>query len=537
MPIDMSAAGKYQYLGGALNSMLAGRLTSDGSISVVDSAISKKDLSLLEGAADNKGSMFEKLGVDFVGSGFCYETADGMKLQMSFFSPRQGTEPITLTMTTEGEAAILSEIDTFAAEIKSKVFGFEQYNLSNAVSGDDGLAAFQTSHPEKAYKMGAYAGTVSGEEGDASVITMGIHTTISLSGTAVSMASGDLDGDGTLEHVLLSTTGLVVTKVKDDRLRVEGEYDFAAGYKANRTYVADMNGDGKSEIYVSGDQRFSASSMILSWNQTDGFAVSADNLSWYIRPLTFKNKKPLLIGQRSTKNLETGFLGRGIYELEQDSNTGRYAGWKRFGLPDGINIFDFALADLDGDGTQETVAVDGNEKLLVYSAAGELLSVSEQTYGGSLVHFGPTTAEIQSQTNILFGNISKEKAEGRSLIFIPEAILVKDIDGDGKDEIIVGKNQFEGYRVLVNSRSYSGGSIVCLKWDGDEFKEAWKTKKYPSYLSAYDIWLTGEKAASEDGKIVKNVRMIVTYAGKSSFLGISMADKTKVETFSFEIQQ
>lgn len=535
MPIDMSAAGKYQYLGGSLNSMLAGRLTSDGNVAVVDSVISKQDLKLLEGSADNSGSVFEKLGVDYVGSGSCYETEDGLKLQVRFYSSRQGVAPITVTMTTETDSAILSELDTFASAIKNRVLGFDQYTLNDAASGNEGLGAFQTAHPEKAYKMGEYTGPASDAEKDETLISKGVRTTITLNDPIINMASGDLDGDGQPEYVLLAKTGLIIVTVDDDRLRVIGEHKFSAAYKANRVHVADVNGDGKAEIYVSGDQRFSALSLILSWNRPDGVTVLVDKIKWYIRPVMFKNRKPVLIGQRSSRNLDSGFLARGIYEL--DEKDGKYVGWKRFELPEGINIFDFALADLNGDSLPETLAINRNDKLSVYSSTGELLTVSDQEYGGSLVHFGPTTAEIQRQSHLYPGAISKEKAEGRFMVYIPEPILVMDVDGDGNDEILVGKNKFEGARVLVNSRSYSGGTVACLKWDGEDLNEIWKTRKYPTYLSAYSAVLTDQKGASQEELGGYSLRMVVTYAGKRSLLGLSVADKTKVESFTYEIKQ
>lgn len=536
MPIDMEAAGKYQYLGGALNSMLAGRLTSDGNVAIIDSAITRAELQQLAGDAGQEGSLFTRLGVDFVGSGFCYETADGMKLQMNFFSSEQGEEPVTVTMTTQGEAAILSELDTFSAEIKSRVFGFEQYTLSGAASGDDALGAFQTSHPEKAYKMGAYTTASDAGEGGGSLITMGIRTAITLDNGIINMASGDLNGDGVNEHVLLSRSGLVVVVVSENRLRVVSEYNFGNGYKANRVYVADMDGDGSAEIFVSGDVRFAASSQILSWDLVNGVSVLEERINWYIRPVEFKGRKPVLIGQRSSRSLDNGFLARGIYELEKNQDSQRFIGWKRFVLPERVNIFDFTLADLNGDKLPETVVVDKNEKLNVYSPSGELLFVSEDNYGGSLVHFGPTTAEIQTQTNIIGGNISKEQAEDRILIYIPEPAVAKDVTGDGRDEIIISKNLFQGMRILANSRSYSGGSVVCLKWDNDELKEVWKTKRYPGYLSGYSLWLSDAGSTGETESTGQIARMVLSYAGKSSFLGISIADKTKVETFSFEIK-
>jgi len=61
---------------------------------------------------------------------------------------------------------------------------------------------------------------------------------------------------------------------------------------------------------------------------------------------------------------------------------------KKLSLPKSVNLFDFALADLNGDGMVETIAVDREEKLTVYDQAGALLWISNENFGGSKNYLG-----------------------------------------------------------------------------------------------------------------------------------------------------
>lgn len=535
LPIDMAAAGKYQYLGGSIKQMLATRLSDEGEVEIVDSSLSKKQLDDL--AADGKGvaNIFKKLNADYIGSGYCYETLDGMKLQMSFFSNIENN-PVNVTMLAKSEDEIISNIDELAEKIHQDVLGFETESLADATAGSGGLGAFQTAHPEKAYKLGVYSGVGAGGEGSGSLVSIGVKNSVGIDLLITAMDRGDLDGDGDEELVVISETKLLILKLYEERLRVVQRFNLGIRYKAHVVNLADLDGDGRAEMYISGNDLFTPSSRIYEWSEQGGLQIVEERISWYIRPVV-NGRQRVLLGQRSSRNKEDDFLAKGIHELKRDSGNGRLVGGKRFPLPDNINLFDFIQADINGDNLVETIAIDRNEKMLVYEASNELIWVSDGEYGGSLTHFGPTRVNLGEDTPLGAGGMNSEQLLDSNYVFIPTRMIAADVDSDGQDEIIVGRNQYEGVRYLPNMRSYSGGTVACLKWDGGAMDELWKTRRYPGYVADYSFLMTGKETQLDEGGVASQGRLLVGYAEEVGFLGFSFSDKSKVETFTFEVEK
>ena len=114
-------------------------------------------------------------------------------------------------------------------------------------------------------------------------------------------------------------------------------------------------------------------------------------------------------------------------------------------MPKGVNLFDFNYADLDGDGFYEIVAVDQNEKLRVYNVGNELMWVSQKNFGGSNIYLGPSQGGAMSQTDQR--NFTVDENSERDLIFVPARIIVTDLNGDGKEEIVISEDN-SGIRVF-----------------------------------------------------------------------------------------
>jgi hypothetical protein len=145
---------------------------------------------------------------------------------------------------------------------------------------------------------------------------------------------------------------------------------------------------------------------------------------------------------------------------------------KRLSLPDSVNLFDFVLADLNGDGAVEKVVIDKNEKLLVYDQNNNLLWVSNDEFGGSKNYIGPRW----QGTNITKGRV-----------FVPTRIIVADVNKDNKQDILIGRNKRDTYSFFSNLRSYSGGFISCLTWTGSEMSELWHTNVLPGLIADYSF--------------------------------------------------
>jgi hypothetical protein len=102
-----------------------------------------------------------------------------------------------------------------------------------------------------------------------------------------------------------------------------------------------------------------------------------------------------------------------------------------------------------------------------------------------------------------------------------------DIDGDGKMDIVSAKNTLSTFRALHNSRSFSGGNVVCLSWDGKAMGELWKTDTLGGYITDFSLREDISGAAGDTNSGGVGGKKIRLYVGE-----LADDDLAKLMTFS-----
>jgi hypothetical protein len=67
--------------------------------------------------------------------------------------------------------------------------------------------------------------------------------------------------------------------------------------------------------------------------------------------------------------------------------------------------------------------------------------------------------------------------------YIPQRIQVADLDKDGKNEIVVVKNEDTASGLFARLRIFKTGHIEFLGWNGGGFVKEWKTQRFSRYIS------------------------------------------------------
>jgi hypothetical protein len=281
--------------------------------------------------------------------------------------------------------------------------------------------------------------------------------------------------------------------------------------------LADLDKSGRKEIYISATEGTMVSSLVVVWDKAHGLQTLHKNVRWYLRPMEVPGEGMVLAGQE--KGIEDNIVvSPGIYEVTMKKGSDTPQRGKKLALPKSVNLFDFALADLNGDGQVETIAIDKNEKLSVYDQAGALLWISTENFGGSTTYLGPSWTSP---------TLRDDK------VFVPARIIVTDANHDKKPELIIGRNQrgTYSYSYFKNSRSYNGGYISCMTWTGSAMTELWHTNLLDGMIADYSFRLgpQGAGARSAGGEGAK-----ATDPGKSSatlFVG-QISDKSLLDVLT-----
>ncbi len=508
LPFEVSEEGDYAYLNKAIDQMLLARLSRFKDIRIVTVPLGDEEIRALqqEVQAGKLSEARQKLGGSWLLEPSMYSLKDGMQINLSL-TPLQGGRPTSFAEKIDSQDQIMSAVNSLTADIYATVAELEsEENLSPLTEKeDDALSGFATPHPERDYKKGIYGGSgiIAGDQGGAGFESRGIRKSGILPMQVESLVVGDLDNDGKNELIVSSQSKIRVFTYDDLNFRMVAKYDFSPVMKIHALNIGDHDRSGTQKLYISANEGRYASSAILSWNGTETMQPLSQKLRWYIRPVTLPGRGEVLIGQQTSLRAIDNYLSPGVFELIRDPDSGRLTKGAKLLLPEDTNLFDFIKADLNGDGSMETVVIDKKMKMQVYDAALNLIWVSSASYGGSKRYFGPHWQKNKATNRLSGMNLSDQ--DNRQLVFIPGRLDTKDITGDGLPEVVVGTNEINvATKYLSNTRSFDGGSVACLGWSGQGLIELWQTSHIGGYVADYFFDEDAEQA-DDKGKVINRL--------------------------------
>jgi TolB-like protein len=497
LPFEMHAPSSMAYLQDGLRDMLASRLSANGGAKILEH--SKVDALLVEPGKvlqqKEAVEMARQLGVDYVVTGSLTSLGGSMSLDAKVFSQEE-VAPLSFYASATEEKEVIGAINQLSWDIAAKVFGAEPPVVAKQsttaqpapAAEDDAMAAFKTEHPEKIIKKQ----TTGQATGMASPIIMaqpggtmqGFAKTQNLQISLRGMDVGDVDGDGQLDVVLAGISNVYVYHLQNNRLVEFGSLEMPARSRVHSVNLADLDANGKAEIYISANDDYDPHSWAYEWDGSS-LGLILENVPWYIRILDIPGQGQTLLGQRGGGDK---LLWKGIFRLMRDG-TGVIP-QERLVLPNYINLFEFSLADVTGDGALEVVAISRADRLYVVRPDGSVLWISDDFYGGTSRYIGEDFDQV-GRTGIDIDSTHSEDIIGKEStgrrIFIPSRIIVMDVNSDGEDDILVNKNFSAASRHVDGYRRFKTGELHAMSWNGIALGGIWQTKKIDGYIPDFQL--------------------------------------------------
>jgi hypothetical protein len=185
-------------------------------------------------------------------------------------------------------------------------------------------------------------------------------------------------------------------------------------------------------------------------------------------------------------------------------------------FPRGTKIFGLAMGDIRGQGRQELIGIDRSGQLTITTSDKDRKPswASPERYGGT-INF--------------YDNVAKRKLwDGGKLpaasdwrVFIPGRILIRDLDGDGLNEVIVNKNissTLVDFIEIEKLKRYEKGEIYDLVWNEGELMTNWKTKETHGYIADFQIKDVDNDGNEELVVAVIDLGDVLTMKGTSNLL-------------------
>ncbi len=440
LPLTIHSEKDLSFLQHGIEDMLSTRLALKGKTAPINREQVRQALQETSGPINEQTALLmgEKLQADYVLFGSLTIFGNSISTDCRFVDVHQKKPVVIFNRSGKSRDDIAEHINIFAAQINETVFGHETLSSADApaVTEAPGKTTFSL------WKSRNFKERIRG------------------------IAVGDVDEDGRNETVFISSQDIFIYRFNNNRFEKVAEINGKGANAYIGVDIADVNNNGKSEIFITNfpsGNAYRLMSFVLEWDGVK-FKKIADNEKWYYRTLNTPARGRIIIGQK--QGIEELFFP-GIHELKW--NDGSYESAGRLDLPKRTNIFGFTSGDVFNDGREMILSFTKGEQIRIHDRNGNEEWTSDEPYGGS-----PVYIEYP---------FDKEDLRETDYIYLFQRIHVKDIDKDGKNEVIVVKNTVKTGRVLKRLRTFGAGRVEYLAWEDFGLYPKWKTRDVTKYIS------------------------------------------------------
>ncbi|MBN1254393.1 MAG: VCBS repeat-containing protein [Deltaproteobacteria bacterium] len=457
LPFTVHSAEDLSYLRDGIWDIISSRIIVEGEIEAVEKPLVERFYADLRGGdvSDQQARWLgARVGAEYVVYGSITKVGDYISLDAKVVHV-PGTRPTTSAFAQhKGIDEVMTKVGTFAQDIASRIQG----RTTSYERGRPGQLREHLMFQAVGYtKMLAFP----------KKFLKGVD-------------AGDVDGDGKNELVVISDDHLWIYRDDGKELKLVGEFQESFAHNFLTLDVIDINGDKRAEICVTNAIGDSLQSFVL--NYEDGaFRYLARGLAWYLRVVKVPDRGEVLVAQRMGARKDFDGPIR-VVEAKGDKKVKvgkRLKTGDKGPLPKEVEwIYAFTSGRLTDPEATAFLVADEMDTVRLLDEKGDFLWKSGDDMGGSDNYIDRPTVLADSRGN--------PNPFSRRL-YIPLRMFVKDLDGDGVDDVVAVVNKFLTGKHIERVREYDKGYVVGLSWDGIALTNAWRTQDIPGYVSDFQV--------------------------------------------------
>ncbi len=494
LPFAVHSGENIDYVRQGILDMLSSRVYVAEKIEVVGKdavAAAIKDNAGKELALSDVYAVGKRLNADYVVWGSITKIGNSISIDGKLVDIAAYKSTVSLFAQSQGMDEVIPKINDFAQRIDAHILGVAPGTVETAQTSPQPAAATQTGKAlskeseiiagMRQSRKGTFTSAINADyiNSDQVVDRRGFWMSQKFPVEFKGMDIGDVNGDKLNETVMIDDHSVMIYQLKGKDFRQIQTIKGSAHEDYIAVDVADINGNGVKEIFVTSLSRSSIKSFVLEYQ--GGKFVKIAELPWCLRVIN-QIDGPLLLGQQF--GTDTVF-GTPIYEIVWEN--GRYREGKRMKIPLGLSIYGLTIDELISGSSAKVIALDDYDhlvvfeqtekqlmKLLTFGGSPEFLYKSEEVFGGCITSFELSDHDVGPDRQKMTANINLR-------------ILTYDLNKDGKREIIIVKNISATGRMMKSVSLFTSSEVYNLEWDGLGLYENWKTRKIDGYVADYQV--------------------------------------------------
>ena len=481
IPFDVNAQQRFDFLSEGTYDMLSTRMAIADKTVLVDRRELEEQLVTITGPIDEAQALriASELQATYLLYGSLTLFGDTVSTDARFIDVGLQKSLVVFSQTGSDHGDIIDHLDLFSDQVKQQVFGLQPTTVQRA------KPAATTTVTVKPTEQGSAPAAKGSQAGAIAIVVeqpdrppVATNRSKRFKERIVGITSADIDGKPGQEIVFVSKNKGSVYQVVEGTFRKIGGFKGKSGQAFIAVDAADINGNGRAEIFVTSlygvDSNQTLRSFVLEWNGSR-FDTLVEKSNWYYRVIDMPARGKILVGQERGRS---SIFKAGIFELNWSNGT--YNPAQELTLPGGMNIFGFAYGDALNDGRNMLLTFNRRHRIQIYDDLGKKVYSGKDPLGG-------TPAYILHPAANQSGSNDATAVRVRSRTYLRQRLFVTDLDGDGINEVVTTANRELAGNYLERLKTYKEGRIHFLVWGGAELQSRLKTQEFDGYISDFTI--------------------------------------------------
>jgi hypothetical protein len=291
--------------------------------------------------------------------------------------------------------------------------------------------------------------------------------------TMRAVAVGDLTGDGQPAVAVADANRIQIFAVEKGRTFRHLWTSERSGNNILGLDIADVNGNGRAELFVTNYYGGRLNSYVLEWQGSEMVPVWRD-VPLYFRVLAPQGKPVLYVQSSSGDKPFAGPVSR----LEW--RAGKYHVADALNLPRDVFVYGMTVGDMFNRGGQQVARIDESNRLVIYEG-GQRRYRSSHRFGGTELYLDFEPAKYSASV------AAKMDQEQRQRVYVEGRLQVADVDGDGKNELVLFENIPSPGYLFEDLRVYEKGKLSSLQWNGQFIEVLWESQELEGYIADFTL--------------------------------------------------